>query len=245
MTSAAKEKRVTNLVMLQVKLQVVSRPGVVFSDCNSARTDAVHSVSPKIVRFDLVKQKDQFVVAPELRKFYQAEVLVPSPIPPHLILFPPEVSKQTEPERLPEPAKVFVVTEPAASEVQTREVVTLEPQASQVFTGGPPRWDCRYLKSGEWKCECGNPICVPPYTGASSSGSTGLTPLRAPKVFASRPTVLESSHSLSSFSSFPSSFPSFSSSSGSSSFSSLLSPLSSKSVCATQTNSRWEEKKAF
>ena len=33
----AKEKRVTNLVMLQVKLQVVSRPGVVFSDCNSAR----------------------------------------------------------------------------------------------------------------------------------------------------------------------------------------------------------------
>jgi len=45
-------------------------------------------MSPKIIRFDVVQQKDQFAVAPELKKFYQAEVLVPSPIPPHLIEFP-------------------------------------------------------------------------------------------------------------------------------------------------------------
>ena len=85
---AIKEKRVQNLIMLQVNLQVVSRPGVLFSDCNATRVDAVRSMSPKIIRFDVVQQKDQFAVAPELKKFYQAEVLVPSPIPPHLIEFP-------------------------------------------------------------------------------------------------------------------------------------------------------------
>jgi hypothetical protein len=52
-----------------------------------------YATSPKIIRFDVVQQKDQFAVAPELKKFYQAEVLVPSPIPPHLITFPlPDVS---------------------------------------------------------------------------------------------------------------------------------------------------------
>ncbi len=45
------------------------------------------SSSPEIVLFDVVKAKDQFVVPPELKHFYQAEVLVPSPIPPNLIVF--------------------------------------------------------------------------------------------------------------------------------------------------------------
>ena len=87
------EKRASNLVMLKVNLQVVSRPGVMFSDCNATRREAVKSVNPEVVRFDIVKAKNQFQVMPSLRHLYQAEVLVPSPIPPHLIVFPDSVAE--------------------------------------------------------------------------------------------------------------------------------------------------------
>ena len=51
------------------------------------------SVNPEVVRFDIVKAKNQFQVMPSLRHLYQAEVLVPSPIPPHLIVFPDSVAE--------------------------------------------------------------------------------------------------------------------------------------------------------
>ena len=47
------------------------------------------SRSPTEVRFSLVKQS-AFDVPLHLRKFYQAEVLVPSPISPEFIIFPKE-----------------------------------------------------------------------------------------------------------------------------------------------------------
>jgi hypothetical protein len=87
---AKQEKRVSNAVMLQIKLEVVSRPGVVFFDCNATHHEAVGSTSPAVVHFDVVKAANQFAVAEGLRRFYQAEVLVPSPLPPHLIVFPDE-----------------------------------------------------------------------------------------------------------------------------------------------------------
>ena len=77
-----------DVFLLQIKLQVVSRPGVLFFDCNATRHDAVQSTSPTVVHFDVVKAENQFAVAPEQMHFYQAEVLVPSPLPPHLIVFP-------------------------------------------------------------------------------------------------------------------------------------------------------------
>ena len=40
---AQHEKRISHAVMLQIKLQVVSRPGVLFFDCNATRHDAVQS----------------------------------------------------------------------------------------------------------------------------------------------------------------------------------------------------------
>jgi hypothetical protein len=40
------------------------------------------------VHFDVVRAKKQGDVKKALQRFYQAEVLVPSPIPPHLIVFP-------------------------------------------------------------------------------------------------------------------------------------------------------------
>jgi hypothetical protein len=46
---ALKNKRISRAVMLQIKLEVVSRPGVLFSNCNAARHDAVLSTSPSIV----------------------------------------------------------------------------------------------------------------------------------------------------------------------------------------------------
>ena len=83
---AQKEKRISQAVMLEIKLDVVSRPGVLFSDCNATRRDVITSTSPDVIRFEVVKAKTQFDVAKELVRFYQAEVLVPSPVPPDLIV---------------------------------------------------------------------------------------------------------------------------------------------------------------
>ena len=83
-----KEGRVSDVVVLQIKLEAVSRPGVMFADCNAARRDVTISESPEVVRFDIVKAENAFAVPELLRHFYQAEVLVPSPLPPHLITLP-------------------------------------------------------------------------------------------------------------------------------------------------------------
>ena len=95
---AKNESRISRPVMLQIKLEVVSRPGVLFFDCNATRHDAVESSSPNVVRFDIVKAANQFGVATELRHFYQAEILVPSPVPPDLIVFPVEPSVREKPK---------------------------------------------------------------------------------------------------------------------------------------------------
>jgi len=87
MHAAKKAGRVHDPVVLRIKLEAVSRPGVLFSDCNAIRHDANISEQPEIVRFEIVKTKSVFLVPELLRHFYQAEVLIPSPVPPHLISF--------------------------------------------------------------------------------------------------------------------------------------------------------------
>ena len=82
---AYKEGRISKPTLLEIKLEVVSRPGVQFSDSNANRLDARLSTNPSIVRFDVVNAKSAYDVEPELRRFYQAEILVPSPLPAHLI----------------------------------------------------------------------------------------------------------------------------------------------------------------
>ena len=72
--------------MLEIKLEVVSRPNVIFYDSNATRSGAKQSTNPELIRFDVVKAKSHFDVPAHLRHFYQAEVLVPSPVPPHLIV---------------------------------------------------------------------------------------------------------------------------------------------------------------
>jgi hypothetical protein len=61
-----------------------------FSDRNATRHDVSISTNPDIVRFDVVRAENAFKVPDLLRPFYQAEVLVPSPIPQHLVMFPRE-----------------------------------------------------------------------------------------------------------------------------------------------------------
>ena len=78
---AHNEGRISQPVRHEIKLEAVSRPGVRFTDCNATRTDARHSSNPSIVHFDVVRARSMFDVALDLQKFYQAEVLVPSPLP--------------------------------------------------------------------------------------------------------------------------------------------------------------------
>src|SRR4051812_36295146 len=80
---AKNEGRINQPVVLRVKLEAVSRPGVLFSDCNATRSDAKVSDDPDLVRFEITKAEKVFSV-PELLR-HDSEVLVPSPLPPHLI----------------------------------------------------------------------------------------------------------------------------------------------------------------
>src|SRR5258708_2896411 len=59
------EGRISEPVVLRIKLEVVSRPGVLFSDCNATRHDVNFSTSPEVVRFDVVRAESCFKV-PEL-----------------------------------------------------------------------------------------------------------------------------------------------------------------------------------
>jgi hypothetical protein len=173
----AKENRTKNLVMLQVNLQVVSRPGVLFSDCNATRADAIRSTSPKIIRFDVVQQKDQFAVAPELKKFYQAEVLVPSPIPPHLITFPLPVVSNIGVSSASSPPEVTLSCGKNEVNSAPASVATFHAGRSEKIDSVRPAFDPmayeRLRLHREWFRDYGfDP-------GSSSSGPTGLTPPRA------------------------------------------------------------------
>jgi len=61
--------RISRPVLLKIKLEVVSRPGILFSG-------VVVSNRPEHINFDVVKLKNMFDAPPELRHLYQAEVLV-------------------------------------------------------------------------------------------------------------------------------------------------------------------------
>ena len=81
---ALKEKRISVPVVLEIKLEVVSRPGVFFCGVNAAKA----SESPRVIRFDVVTAYSQREVDQNLRPFFQGEVLIPDWIPPHLIKIP-------------------------------------------------------------------------------------------------------------------------------------------------------------
>ena len=100
-------------MLVVIKLDVVSRNGVLFSDCNATRKDAVISPRPEVVRFDVVKALNQFQVKQSLRHFYQAEVLVPSPLPPEFIVDFRNIRASKRPGG-PHPAAQRVIAAPRA-----------------------------------------------------------------------------------------------------------------------------------
>ena len=150
-----------------------SRPGVLFSDCNATRREAQVGKSPDIVRFDVLQAKSYFDVPELLRKHFLAEVLVPSPIPPHLISFP-EIPLQPA-INPPLPLKM---TSPTPSQPTTVGVAPATPHP--VDGKSPPiaRFSpCRapdgmiaspsaslvhrkYVFQGDVICECGETGCV-------------------------------------------------------------------------------------
>ena len=150
---AVEEKRVTKLVMLQINLDVVSRPGVLFFDCNATRHDAIQATSPDVVKFDVVRAKDQFAVPTELKRFYQAEVLVPSPLPPELIVFPTDANyvkrthavPVTKAKKVPDVPAVHAI---AIAAVRARDAPAVPVgQAKRVAAGVPlaPSLLCLYM----------------------------------------------------------------------------------------------------
>ena len=128
---AVKEKRISKPVLVVIKLDVVSRPGVLFSDCNATRKDAVISPRPEVVRFDVVKALNQFQVKQSLRHFYQAEVLVPSPLPPEFIVDFRKIWANKRPGGGPNSAVPRVVTVPRAPQ-ETKSSDVVAPISSQV-----------------------------------------------------------------------------------------------------------------
>jgi hypothetical protein len=88
MYTALKEKRISTPVVLEIKLEVVSRPGVLFCESNATAKAAKASESPRVIRFEVVQAPSQLHVHVSQRPFYQGEVLVPDCIPPHLIKIP-------------------------------------------------------------------------------------------------------------------------------------------------------------
>ena len=52
---ALKEKRISVPVVLEIKLEVVSRPGVLFCGVNAAAKAAKASELPRVVGFDVVR----------------------------------------------------------------------------------------------------------------------------------------------------------------------------------------------
>ena len=102
---ALKKKRILEAVVLEINIEVVSRPNVCFSDCNASRHDAQQSPDPRIVRFDVVKSRSQFDVADPLRHFYQAKF---SPVPNSSTPVVPPKWKWKRLSDLPEPVVTAV-----------------------------------------------------------------------------------------------------------------------------------------
>ena len=78
MYMALKEKRISTPVVLEIKLEVVSRPNVLFCESNAAAKAAKASESPRVVCFEVVQAPSQQHVHVSQRPFYQAEVQIAS-----------------------------------------------------------------------------------------------------------------------------------------------------------------------
>ena len=84
---ALKEGRLVDPVVLEVNLGIVLTSGTLFSDRNAAASTALVTDNPSHIRFDVALCSNHFSVSRANRHFFQAEVLIPSKIPPCFIMF--------------------------------------------------------------------------------------------------------------------------------------------------------------
>ena len=129
------------------------------------RHDAVQSTSPSVVHFNVVKAESHFAVAPEQGHFYQAEVLVPSPLPPHLIVFP-------------EDQKATKRTGPATSKISTSHRAESKTEGGELPKLELPRVERAELRESK-SCTAARPTTV---TSSSHTLDDGFSLLQATKV---------------------------------------------------------------
>jgi hypothetical protein len=85
----AKDQSISNAVILRVDLQALLRPDVLFANGpNAGRSD-----HPTHLSFELIRSSNALSVADALRKFSQAEILLPSPIRSEFIRVEKDPSK--------------------------------------------------------------------------------------------------------------------------------------------------------
>lgn len=91
--------RIKDTVWLEISLDVLSIPGVLFCDRNGATAGATFSPTPENFRWDILKMTKEFRYVPAVEKesikpYIQAEILVPDRIPPEYITFPKEIPSE-------------------------------------------------------------------------------------------------------------------------------------------------------
>jgi hypothetical protein len=165
---AYKEGRISKPTLLEIELEVVSRPGVQFTDSNATRLDARHSTNPNIVRFDVVKAKTLYDVAPELRRFYQAEILVPSPLLAHLIT----VRKQV---RMPKQATLSALAhdcDPATMEHKAAPAKNASAEGGDLSVSGLSNASTAKHEARRSSKSSSTPVCTTTSTPASTASSS-------------------------------------------------------------------------
>jgi hypothetical protein len=81
---AIKEGKINDPVILEINPEIIFWNGTKYSNMNATKTG--HSQGENLenflkIKFDIVKQRKHFDVAPELQKYYQAEIMVKKHIP--------------------------------------------------------------------------------------------------------------------------------------------------------------------
>lgn len=126
---AKKEGRISDPVILEIDLSVVSRNGTLFADRNATKNGVIikeGKEGAKNIHFQTVKRTDYFNIDPAEKEFYQAEVLVKGMVPISYIKnidsFRPKV--QTTPQ--PRPQVTITPSKPSTTVRSIREIKPID-----------------------------------------------------------------------------------------------------------------------
>jgi hypothetical protein len=185
MYRALKEGRISRPVVLEIKLEVVSRPGVLFSAVNAASPAAKASEDASVIHFETVKADSQYSLAASEKSFFQGEVLVPDWIPPHLIKIPnvDAFAKSLELRgRLPDSALVGCTSNGDVGVKVSKPFSTTSPLLPIASGAGSSTPEPSALPSGVYSAGVGKSIhetfVAPKVLGKISGCVVGLEPVQ-------------------------------------------------------------------